>query len=666
MNTESDNMAGSNDKEQRTSNETGSGGAEPFDVQIPVVQPPPLSGFPVGLISRADLDTGLRTTITTWDGGAIPPGLTEYLRLQWARQGSNEWTTFQEHSFTTTEPWVPLVFNIPSSFLLDPVYEGPFEIRYEHENYVPLKDHSHEIVIHIDKVAPNGGNIPEPMIFTAVPPITDASFGSNDYLEATIPPWTGDQADVKIAYGWIKGELPEDPADVDLIGPEPIDPAGTRIVHIPKDKFVAAGDGLCCGGYVLIDKAGNISPLSKYQLMSVALDPWPLPPLAPPTAADAKGGELLRSDIVDGNVLVNVPHVTRGKGTDTVVVKWGTREIKPGTPLGSNPSGGINIPVPWSVLWAEYGSATTGVVDTPLSYTVLRGVEPFDSEVATVPCNFSSTGPINPEPEPGNDQLKMVTVVGESGVDNELVESDEDGEIKAKIELVAPLVDGDTYQVMWNGAPIGNPRVIDIANDNVGDDIEIDLDWDVIRLEGPSDAMPVWYVLTNSAHANPQEPKQRTEVKIDFLVQALPEAIPQHLNPNSFLTCESLRWDEGETTFGVKYLIPPSRYLQVGDEVVVEWKAYTDFFGTPVEVPTASKTATFSNITREQVDNGIIWLIAPYDVHVLPTWLKPTPVGKGEVSYTITGKSYRRTPTNTMVALSQGEGSCNVPPGPNP
>ncbi|WP_240337703.1 MULTISPECIES: hypothetical protein [unclassified Pseudomonas] len=664
MNTESDNMAGSNEKEQRTSNETESGGAEPFEVQDPVVQPPPLPGLPVGLIRRADLDTGLTTTITTWGGGPIPAGMTEYFRLQWARADSDEWELFEEHSFTGGDTWVPLVFRIPSSFLLDSEHEGPFDLRYQHENYVGTPDASGRTLIHIDKTPPDGGRIPERMIFTAVPPITDASFGANDYLEATIPPWTGDQTDVKIAYGWIKGELPERPEDVDLIGPEPIDPNGTRTVRIPKDKFIAAGDGMCCGGYVLIDKAGNISPLSKYELMSVALDPLPLPPLDEPTAADATGGELLRSDIVDGNVLVNVPHVTRGKETDTVVVKWKTREITPGTPVGSNPSGGINIPVPWSVLWAEYGSTTTGAVDTPVSYTVLRGVEPFGSEVATVRCNFSGAGPVNPDPEPGNGGLKVVTVVGESGVDNELEESDEDGEIKATIELVAPLVNGDTYQVMWNGAPIGNPRVIDTANDNVGDDIEIDLDWDVIRDEGPSDAMPVWYVLTNAAHANPQEPKQRTSVKIDFLVQALPEAIPQHI-VNNFVTCLSLRWNAGNTTFGIEYLIPPSRYLQVGDEVVVEWKAYTNF-NSPVEVPTARKIATFSNITKEQVDNGIVWLIEPYDVHVLPTWTNPLPIGKGEVSYTITGKSYTPTPTNTRVALSQGEGSCNVPPGPNP
>ncbi|WP_210640046.1 hypothetical protein [Pseudomonas sp. Tri1] len=654
-------MAGSDKKAQLTSDESVSGGPAPFVVQDPVVVPAALPGLPVGLIRRSDLDTGLKTTITTW-GNTIPSGATEYFRLQYARADSNEWTTFQEHAVVGGSAWVPLEFNIPSTFLLDPENEGPFDLRYEHENFLGVFDHSGRVLIHIDKVPPNGAIPPGKMIFTITPPITDATFGSNDYLEATIPPWTGDQNDVTIGYGWIKGELPDDPSDIDLVF-QPNFTGGTTI-RIDKQKFIDAGDGRCSGGYVLIDKAGNDN-LSLYELMSVALGPLPIPPLDAPTAADATGGELVRSDLVDGNVLVNVPHVTRGKSTDTVVVKWGTREITPGTPLGSNPSGGINIPVPWATLWAEYGSTTTGVVATPLSYTVLRGVEPFGSAVATVQCNFSGPGPINPDPEPGNDLLEAITVVGESDVDNELVASDEDQPILGKIKLVAPLVDGDTYQVMWNGTPNGSPYVIDTSNDTAGDIIEIPLDWDVIRDEGPDSAMPVWYVLTSATHVNPQEPKIRTPVKIDFLVRYLPEAIALNTNPNGIVTCNSLRWNAGMTTFGIEYLIPPSAYLQAGDDVEVEWKAYTNH-DAPVLVPSAGTTHTFTDITQAQADNGIVWLIEPYATHVLPTWLSSSQIGKGEVSYKITGKPFLETPTNTQVAMSQGEGTCDVPPPPNP
>lgn len=653
-------MAGSDKKEQKlASNESASGGAAPLVVQDPDVSHFVLTGTPLGLIPRLKLTTGQKTTITTWPQPP-DPGDKEYFRLQIARAGSNEWTLVQEQSFTGGDTWVPLDFTITSVFFLDTANEGPFDLRYEHENFVGTIDHSNRVRIQIDKVPPNGATPPNKMVFAVTPPITDATFGSDDFLEATIPMWNGDILDVSVAFGWMKGELPEDPGDIDLIGPQAISPGGT--VRIPKAKFIAAGDGLCCGGFVLLDKAGNISALSLYELMSVALSPLPPKPLPKPTAADATGGELLREDIVNGGVLVNVPKVTNGKSTDTIVIKWKDLELKPGTPVGANPANGIDIFVPWEMILSAYGNAT-GVVDIPLSYTVLRGVEPFASDVETVKCNLSIAGPVNPDPEPGNPNLEKVTIVGKSGVDDVLIDTDEDEDIDAKIELVAPLQDSDTYQVMWNGTPIGAPYVIDVANDTVGDTIEIPLDWDVIRGEGPSATMPVWYVLTNPDHVNPQEPDPRTSVDIDFLVITLPEAEAQYPNANGIVTCNSLRWNSAGTEYGIEYLIPPSVYLKEGDTVDVEWNGYTNH-ATPVLVPGTNKKQTFTNLSKEQAEKGIIWLIEPYATHLLPIWSSTAQTGKGEVKYNISGKPAASTPTNTRVVLSQGQGSCNIPDKP--
>ncbi|WP_236710383.1 hypothetical protein [Pseudomonas sp. RIT-PI-q] len=320
--------------------------------------------------------------------------------------------------------------------------------------------------------------------------------------------------------------------------------------------------------------------------------------------------------------------------------------------------------MPWDHILTEYGTAK-GVVNTDLQYIVYRGVEPFESVIATVKCNLSLPGPVNPNPEPGNPNLKVVEVIGKSAVPNKLIVTDEDEEVNAIIELVAPLADGDTYQVMWNGTPIGTPYVIDVANDKVGDKIKIELDWDVIRGQGPSATMPVWYVLSNAAHENPQEPQPRTNIDIDWLVFKLPDAVPLHTNPAGIVTCNSLRWKEEGTSYGIQYRIPPSGHLNEGDEVKVVWNAYTDF-DNPTLIPTAKKEQTFTNITADQARNGIVWLIEPYATHVLPIWSKALPLGKGEVSYTITGKPASSVPTNTEVGLSQGEGSCNVPPPPNP
>ena len=656
-------MAGSDKKEQQlAAGQTTSGGAAPLAVQAPDVRGIVIDGDPDGLIPRANLDSDQTISIGSWFGSLPPTGETDTFRLQIARKGSNEWKTLPpDRTYTGGPDWKPLLFSLPSAFMLAPENEGGFDLRYEHVNYNLVPDHSDRVPIHIDKVPPNGATPPAKMGFSFTPPITDATFGTNDFLEFTIPGWTGDQADVTVMFGWIKGELPEDPSDITLCGPQAISANGT--VRIPKVDFIAAGDGACCGGYVLIDKAGNVSSLSLYELMSVALGPTPTPaPLPAPQVTDATGGELLRSDIVNGGVIVRFGRITNGKDTDQIALKWGDTEVEGRLPVGSNPVT-HSFFVPWNHIKTAYGVAT-GAVDTDVQYIVYRGLEPYPSAIISVDCNLSNTGPDNPNPEPGNPNLEEVKIFGQSDVENKLIDTDENEEVFAKITLVAPLNDGDTYQVMWNGTPIGDPYVINVTNDTAGDIIEIPLDWDLIRGEGASATMPVWYVLTNANHKNPQEPENRTEVDVDFLVIKLPPAEALNLNAAGRITCSSLRWNVGNSSYGIEFRIPPSAQLKAGDTVEAEYKAFTDY-SSPVEVPGANKTQMFTNITDSQAANGIVWLIEPYATHVLPTWSNDKPLGLVEVSYTIIGKSALPTPVSTQIGLAQGEGSCNVP-APNP
>ncbi|WP_095056053.1 hypothetical protein [Pseudomonas sp. Irchel s3f7] len=659
-------MAGSDKKEQRLdAGKSTAGGNVPFVVQDPDVSHIVIDA--TGLILRKTLDTDQTITINTWSG-SLPtnPDYTEYFRLQIARANSNEWTLVgTEHTYVGGATWVPLVFTLTSAWFLEPENEGGFDLRYEHQNYNETQDHSGRVRIFIDKIPPNGATPPSKMVFTFTPPITDATFGTDDFLEATIPNWTGDAVGTHVAFAWLKDELPEDPEEIVFIGPVPI--LGGGKVQIPKVKFIEAGDGLCCGGYVLIDKAGNISGLSRYELISVALDVLPLPPLSKPTVLDPTpaDGELRREDIIDGVLKVHLDHVNNGKNTDIVVVEWEGRKIEPGTPLGANPSGGFEILVPWNMILQAYGNAK-GPVDTKVSYTVFRGVEPFPSVVETIKCNLSIPGPVNPNPEPGNPNLEVVNIVGKSDDPNKLIDTDEDEDVFAKIKLVTPLEDGDTYQVMWNGTPIGDPRVIDLTDDEVGDTIEIPLDWDIIRGEGPDIAMPVWYVLTHADHANPQEPKLCTPVDIQFLVLKLPPAEPLHPSSVGNLNCNSLRWNAGGTEYGFEYRIPPSAHLKPGDDVEVVWNAYKDFNDPSTIISDAQKKHTFTDITDDQAQNGIVWLIEPYATHILPIFDEDNVIdwGKGNVTYTITGKPAASLPPNTKVGLNQGEGSCNIPTKP--
>lgn len=203
------NMKGADKKAQTlTAEKDASGGATPLGFPGPDVSGFVLPGEPLGLISRSKLDSGLTVTIATWE--MLPPfGETEIFRLQYARQDSGEWATLNEQVIVgDVGDWKPLNFTIPSTFLLATENEGAFDLRYEHENWVANVAHLPSVRIHIDKVPPNGAFAPEKMVFDFSSPVTDATFGENDYLEARIPPWAGDQADVQVKFAWLKAEFP--------------------------------------------------------------------------------------------------------------------------------------------------------------------------------------------------------------------------------------------------------------------------------------------------------------------------------------------------------------------------------------------------------------------------------------------------------------------------
>jgi hypothetical protein len=50
--------------------------------------------------------------------------------------------------------------------------------------------------------------------------------------------------------------------------------------------------------------------------------------------------------------------------------------------------------------------------------------------------------------------------------------------------------------------------------------------------------------------------------------------------------------------------------------------------------------------------------------HIKPIYGKDVSWGKGDVTYTITGKPAAAIPSNTQVGLLQGEGSRNIPDKP--
>lgn len=614
-----------------------------------------LPGNPPGLLPRAEFDKGVEVEIGDWEN--LPPDdETETITLQIARVGSNEFVDVQTESFTGPISGFPKLVKIPASFLLDEANEGPFKLRYLHTNWVGTDSLSNEVPIVIDKIPPNFPSAPGKMTFDfGLGPIYDTTLDGLTEIEGTIPAWTGAAEGDQIAFTWLVDALPDDP---NLIVPIGVVPGTDGKVKIPVSLITTNPDGRYCGGYTIWDKAGNRSAVSLYDLIPVALGALPVEPLDAPEVPEALDGSVDRADANTG-VYVEFPRITNGKPTDEVEITWGTRPFDFRTPVGTNP-GIFSIAVPQQHMKTEYG-AETGEVNTPVFYTVYRGAVPFVSDIATVPVDFSMTGPENPDwPNPINPALLLPDVYGASNEKNVLIASDEDKPVRADIKLVSPLADDDSYQVYWNGKPIGQPYVIDTANDTAGDVVEIDLDWGVIRQEGNNLSMPVHYTLSNPAHKNDQE-SDRSEVEINFFTVTLPAAVPQNLISDR-LTCRSLHFED--TKVGFQYLIPPSDYLKEGMTVAVEWKAYNTY-SAPVPIPGAGKTATLGPISADEELNGVMWFVEPYDTHILPTWGSATDqTGKAEVIYklTIGGELTTSTPSDTQVVLSAGSGTCDLTP----
>jgi hypothetical protein len=612
--------------------------------------------LPAGLFRRASLDTGVTLEIPRWPTIPTDPADYETITVQFAPPGSANYVDVATVDYIPGETELPVKITIPSAFLLKDENEGAFNMRYEHENYLGTKGYSVDVLVFIDKVPPDGTAAPGKLTFTITPPFTDANLTETD-VSFVVPEWTGAAPGDLVAFAWIKDTVPEDPNDIVPIDVVTLE--ADRVVKIPVALIQSLGDGNFCAVYTVFDKALNRSRISQYDVIPVALGEFPPNPYPALNVPEADDGQVTRADALEG-VFVEFQRIEHAKPTDKIAIIWGGKELAYRTPVGSNPPSRMSVAVDWAHMRDAYGAAVVPV-STTVEYKLYRGSLALGGASDEVLVDFSMTGPVNPDPEPGNPSLHQLEVLGESGTPNVLIASDENMPIVARIKLYDPLTAGDVLQVYWNQQPIGTPYPIDIDTDSPGTEIEIQLDWGVIRKEGNHPEMPVTYILTNPDFTNPQEPEEPTHVEITFFTITLPAAIPQNLFRER-LTCVSLHFEDAN--IGFQYLIPPSDYLKAGMTVNLQWNAFHTY-ASPVEVPDAGKTATYGPITQDEADKGFLWFIEPYVTHLLPTWGSATnQIGKGEVIYTfdVAGIPTASTPSDTQVGLTQGAGTCDLKP----
>ena len=625
-----------------------------------------MPGDTEGLRPAVSNDQPLVVNIPAWDNLVPIPNEADTVRIEMARVGSGVWEVLKEQPFPYPQnrPDFPKAVTLD---VFDKEIEGKFNLRWRLKIWSApgFVEESTTAPLRIDRTPPYDLLNP-PEFILATNEINDVYLAANgNQVIVELPAYADYEPGDTISYGWQKVE-PINPDDIVPITPVPVTIPANRLFEIPLPWIQDAGDGPVFCAYRLFDKAGNPGRLSRMRLRNVALGALPIAPLDPPSVPLADDDGLIdQLDAATREVTVVIPAVTNGKSSDKIHLIWGTQELEP-HPLV--PRAQTLVKVPLAVLLAQY-TQTTGEQTTPVRYEVRRGLRPFDAPGITVQVDFSRIGPVNPDwPDITNPNLHEVEVWGDqSGLKDELNLSDATYDAEARFALYDSPTAGDEIHLMWDNLPVLPVHVI--TTELAGQAMVLPILWDVIdeRSNSTAPGLPVFYWLRRAGYINAEHSKPKpVKVEVHTIV---PDVVEFPGNAGGFMFCHLLDWDPVEG-LGIKVHIPANaRYLKLGVVVTVKWQGHKGYDPSgPLPADPIAGTDlqhTFPPLTAAQVVNGLDWIVRPYATKILPLYGgESDQIGRGIVSYTVSGVTPPSPDATLNVALGTGTGTCPIPPRP--
>lgn len=545
--------------------------------------------------------------------------------------------------------------------------DGSNTFSYSVATYNGGGNDSEELTLRFDRVPPYANSAPA--AFPAIAAVTDATL---DSVKLTLPSYP-DREDGDHLYWFWLNEVPEDPASVAPSGSVAVGSL-PQTISVPKSVISNLGDGGVFVFYALQDKAGNVSRLSFYTEVGVALGPLPTN-LKPPVVPAAADGVVGQQDAFDG-VTVEVPAFDHYKPTDQVRVTWGSRVLE-WRDIGNTGSFPMVFNIASAILWEHYGAGSSGDVEVDVAYEVRRGTVPQGDQKITVKVNLERIGPVDPGPDPDpewpdpiNPRLPRPKVVGKvSDTDNTLLPDDEYEDARLLLTIDDSLKEGDTLSFYWNNVPVASMDY-SLSADDVGAEVERSLPWVSIAEQGNGD-IPVYYTVQRAG--NPNLAQSGRVVVVVTAIGIHPEA-PIYLGGNTsapvgWLTCAALydRDNPSPLDPAIRVQVPDlAQYgLKVGDTVTLNWTAVHGFSG---ETPIRGGVDKHVDITLDASNlNGFVWRVEPYDDHILPIYLHdesalPIRDGRGRTHYTFTlsGKTYQSEIAEQIVSMHDATGPCTL------
>ncbi|WP_434771075.1 hypothetical protein [Pseudomonas entomophila] len=493
-------------------------------------------------------------------------------------------------------------------------------------------------------------------------------------MKLQLPPYA-DRADGDRVYWFWLNELPDNPSAVPPTGTAPVEATLPQMITVPADTIRALGDGGVYVLYALEDKAGNVSRLSEYTEIGVAIGPLPSN-LKAPLVPTVTAGLVTQQDVFNG-VQVHIPSFDNFKPTDQIRAIWGG-VAQPWRELGNAGVFPQVFDISGRTVWNSYGAASTGEVMVDVAYEVRRGTVPQGRMAIQVSVNLERIGPVDPGPDPDpdwpdpvNPRLPAPEVYGEtSDTLNELLPEDEYQDARLVLLVDGSLREDDVLAFYWNDVHL-DTLDYSLAAADIGQELERVVPWAAIKAQGNGD-IPVHYRV-----GRPGNPNIVLSSDVPVAVSAIgihPDK-PEFLGGNTeapvgWLTCAALYDDAAPNPLdpAIRVQVPDlAQYgLAVGDKVTLEWTAVHSFTGeTPIPGVDLSEDVVLTAANL----NGFVWRVQPYDQHILPIYefdQSATPVrdGRGRVHYafTLAGKVYTSDVEEQIVSMHDASGACPLRP----
>jgi len=618
-----------------------------------------------GTLHKDCLKSDLIVEIPEWPFLPEDPGDYVTLQLQFALTGAEGAYTaigpVERFDYPLTSDMFPLELSFPQQSI---PRNGKLWIRYELYDHLPNRFLSKPIELICDSVAPWGDEPAPPLI--PVLPVTGII--NKDYLtakggiELEIPAYPDKVAGDNFQLFYLK-EWPEEDADYEnpvAVGAVPDD----LKITLPADVVTPLGDGRFYIVYYLFDKAFNRSRIRLPATVDVVLTDEPAALQLPRVPLAQDDGVLSLADAQTKAVFVEVDVYDNHQHGDRIAVKWGSRPLDK-EQVGSR---GFPIPirVPDEVLRDEYGKAT-GVVSTPVSYQVLRGEAAYGPAADNFAVDFSVVGPERPDPDDGwpdpvNDKMLAPQIISFTGQTDAIIPADRGQEASLTFEVFEGAVDGLVVDFYWGGTRVTEAQWI--VDQVPGTEKTVTIPWDYIQDAGNNPALPVHYAVHSGV-----EPRNEQESIIKFVAVSAIDMTPDDLEflgvtDRGWLSCASI-WDPANpgAAPAIRVQVPPCSRFNVPPNTTMRltWVVYDATSGGTL-IPGLEKSEPVM-LSAEQINNGFVWRVEPYDVHIQPIFGVAPTGGRAEVSYVIEMPTdIVSDPTTNRINISDQStgGSCDL------